>query len=158
MGKPESFSFHSSILHAVDLFLKLHRHKYGKKIRKHGHWTGESASPEKHPENIYFKTFIFVFAQLRLAALLHPTVTSCSQKRHFMIGMSESNLSPFYRPGKWGLSFLSALYLSALEPPWNSASAETRAAFHCYTGFPIVMTSLHCMNLESPGRHACGNT
>lgn len=69
MGKPESFSLHSSILHAVDLFLKLHRHKYGKKIRKHSHRRGELASPEKHPENIYLKTFICVFAQLRLACL-----------------------------------------------------------------------------------------
>lgn len=60
MGKPESFSLHSSILHAVDLFLKLHRHKYGKKIRKHSHRRGESASPEKHPENIYLDFYMCV--------------------------------------------------------------------------------------------------
>lgn len=128
MGKPESFSFHSSILYAVDLFLKLHKHHYGKKIRKRSHRRGESVSPE----NIYLKTFMCVFAQLRLACLAtsHSYIVQSEKTRYNRSELEQS--LPLYRPGKWKLSVLSASYLSALEPPWNSASAETRAASHYY--------------------------
>lgn len=97
MVKSESFSFHSSILHAVHLFLKLHRHEY---VNKEA-WPqeGRVCISRKH----LFKWLLCVFAQLKLACLATShSLTMYLAKTFFNWNESEQSL-PLLQTREMGL-------------------------------------------------------